>query len=786
MAANAGAQSVGAIEVLSNRATALTVTNSAATNGTLTFNGQTVGTNNNVILRNASGQSLTLADGGGGALGVALGNTNTNVVLVDGAGGITIGSSISGSGQLTKAGNGTLTLSGNNTYSGGTLVSQGILQIGNGGTSGSLAGSITNNAGLVFNRSDDLTQSNAISGSGSVVKTGAGTLTLSGNNTYSGGTTLSSGVLRAAHAGALGTGVLQASSGTTLEVTNGITVSNNLSVYTVKFLNGGNTLSGTITNNNTVYDVASGTTSTLSGFLTGSGGVELTGGGVLAITGTTNNYSGHTVVSNGTLRIGTLVGRWQFGEGSGSNTVNSVNGVNAVMEGGATFGTLTNLPFGPSGTVALGTNRYVDTMQAAAQVLPTTGSYSISAWGYITNGASESWTLVSAATDTTGNSIIEGNASLGEARGTVFGPGYSPFSPTPWVGDIATNAWNNYVLVNDAASQSITLYVNGVASLTTNYTGAPFSDPTGAWVFGGKSFFQGEMADVQFYTGALSQTQISNVIMDGNAIASLANSNTTGALGLNNNITLAGTNATNAILEYIGGKATTDRAFVLTNGGGTIKMSAASTEMTLTGSASGTGKLIVGEGTLVLSNTGASNSFAPGSIQVDSGATLQLAANNQIGDSSGLILNGGTFRVGTSTSQFSETLGTLTLSASSTIDLGSWTGGTTPRQITFANSSAIVWTGTLTITNWQGVARQSSDVAEILFGAGGLTSTQLGQIYFANQGISGATLLGSGELAPIPEARVAWAALALSLFVIWRERHRFVARIRRRWPSRVR
>ena len=181
---------------------------------------------------------------------------------------------------------------------------------------------------------------------------------------------------------------------------------------------------------------------------------------------------------------------------------------------------------------------------------------------------------------------------------------------------------------------------------------------------------------------------------------------------------------------------------------------------------------MLGEGTLILSNASTSNSFAPASIQVDSGATLQLAANNQIGDSTGLILNGGTFLVGTASTGFSDTLGTLTLSASSTIDLGAWTTGV--RQLTFADSSAINWTGTLTITNWQGVANTSSDVAEILFGTGGLTSGQLSQVYWANQNINGGTLIGgNGELAPIPEARVVWGAAALTAFVLWRERRRF-------------
>ena len=44
-------------------------------------------------------------------------------------------------------------LTGANTYSGGTTISAGTLQIGNGGTTGSIAGNIVDNAALIFNRS---------------------------------------------------------------------------------------------------------------------------------------------------------------------------------------------------------------------------------------------------------------------------------------------------------------------------------------------------------------------------------------------------------------------------------------------------------------------------------------------------------------------------------------------------------------------------------------------------------------------------------------------------------
>ncbi|MFX9340333.1 autotransporter-associated beta strand repeat-containing protein, partial [Acinetobacter baumannii] len=75
---------------------------------------------------------------------------------------------ISGSGAVRQIGAGTTILTGTNSYSGGTTISAGVLQIGNGGTSGLIAGNVVNNATLAFSRSDAVTFSGAISGSGSV------------------------------------------------------------------------------------------------------------------------------------------------------------------------------------------------------------------------------------------------------------------------------------------------------------------------------------------------------------------------------------------------------------------------------------------------------------------------------------------------------------------------------------------------------------------------------------------------------------------------------------------
>ena len=113
---------------------------------------------------------------------------------------------LSGAGPLTKTGAGVLTLTGANTHAQGTTISGGALQIGNGGTTGSILGDVTNDASLIFNRSNDLTFDGVVSGTGSVTKDGSGTLTLTGGTTYSGGTTIEAGTVSISANGNLGTG----------------------------------------------------------------------------------------------------------------------------------------------------------------------------------------------------------------------------------------------------------------------------------------------------------------------------------------------------------------------------------------------------------------------------------------------------------------------------------------------------------------------------------------------------------------------------------------------------
>ena len=203
---------------------------------------------------------------------------------------VTHATALRGSGStITKLGSGTLTLSATNTYTGGTAVSGGTLNITGRLGNGSYAGSIANAGALVFNQSSNQILSGAISGAGSLTKTGSGTLTLaSTSNSWTGGTTISGGTLATSGANRL-------PANRAVTVNTGATLT----------LNGSQSLSS-LTGSGTV-SIASGTltvgsaTSSFSGSLKGAGNLSKTGNGTLTLAGASSLFTGAVTVSGGTL-----------------------------------------------------------------------------------------------------------------------------------------------------------------------------------------------------------------------------------------------------------------------------------------------------------------------------------------------------------------------------------------------------------------------------------------------------------------------------------------------------
>jgi fibronectin-binding autotransporter adhesin len=187
---------------LSSGATALTMQGGSS----LT---QITGSSDKVILSGASGGGGVTFDNsvaGSATINLSMdlgGQTRTfNIARGTGAVDMNVQGAIS-NGGLTKSGSGVLALSGTDTYTGGTTISAGTLQLGNNtpGGSLSLSSAITDNGTLAFNRSNAVRQgtdfigSTPISGTGGITQIGSGTLYLPAANTYSGPTAINGGVL---------------------------------------------------------------------------------------------------------------------------------------------------------------------------------------------------------------------------------------------------------------------------------------------------------------------------------------------------------------------------------------------------------------------------------------------------------------------------------------------------------------------------------------------------------------------------------------------------------------
>ena len=239
----------------------------------------------------------------------------------------------------------------------------------------------------------------------------------------------------------------------------------------------------------------------------------------------------------------------------------------------------------------------------------------------------------------------------------------------------------------------------------------------------------------------------------------------TGALNFSGNFILKNNNHlltidNSAVTTFSGASITTDSNRTLT-----VNVNSASGGAVVSGVMQDSGANVFsltksGGGTLTLSG----NNTYTGRTTV-SGGTLLLAAANRIADTSPMTLSGGTFN----TAGFSETVGALTLSANSVIDLGFSSG-----VLRFAASNGLFTSGTtLSIYNW------TSGSDHLFFGTNNssLDGSQLGQISFYSD--SGGNFLGTGtftgtegELVPIPEPTAVVVALGVLGLIGWRERRR--------------
>jgi len=211
---NAADNYIGAISITSALNNSLT--NSGTIEGSILFTnaaGDTTFGNNTVTNSGTITGNITFGGGGdafnestgGSVSGTINGGSGTDTVTLSGSGSGTLSGVQNFEVLQVSAGHWTVT-DGESYASGTTIASGAILQLGNGGTSGSLSGSITDNGTLVLDRSNGVSVS-GISGGGSVQISGSATLT--GTNSYSGGTVIEDGgTLELGSAAAAGSGAI--------------------------------------------------------------------------------------------------------------------------------------------------------------------------------------------------------------------------------------------------------------------------------------------------------------------------------------------------------------------------------------------------------------------------------------------------------------------------------------------------------------------------------------------------------------------------------------------------
>ncbi|EOC8495312.1 autotransporter-associated beta strand repeat-containing protein [Salmonella enterica subsp. enterica serovar Senftenberg] len=661
------------------------------------------------------------------------GDVTNNATLELNTGG-TFDNAISGSGQVEKSGDDVLTLSGANSYSGGTLISDGTLVASNVEALGT--GDVTDDATLELNTGGDFI--NNIGGTGRVEKSGDDKLTLSGSNTYTGGTLISSGTLVANDVNALGTG--DVTDNATLMLNTGGDFTNNIggtgrveksgddaltlsgsNTYTGGTLISGGTLvandvnalgTGDITDNATLVLNAVGD---FDNAISGSGKVEKSGDDALTLSGS-NTYTGGTLISSGTLvasnvealGTGDVTDNATLELNTGGTFDNAISGSGQVVKSGDETLTLSGSNTYTGGTLISGGTLVASNVEAlgsgdvtndAVLELNTDGDFdnAIGGTGRVEKSGDDALTLSGSNTYTGGTTINDGTliATSVDALGT---------------GDVTDNAvleLNTGGTFDNAISGSGQVEKSGDDVLTlsgaNSYSGGTLISDGTLVANDVNALGTGDVTDnavLELNTGGDFDNAISGsgqVVKSGDETLTLsgANSYTGGTL-------ISGGTLVATSVEALGSGDVTDNAVLELNTGGTFDnaisgsgqvVKSGDKTLTLSGANSYTGGTTISGGTLV-----ASNVEALGSGDIDNYASLQLNASGQFVTANLTTHDNAITAIGAGSALRANT---LTQEANSTLAV----------HLTDSNSGAIVTAdranlgGTLDITGIGNVAK---------------------------------------------------------------------------------
>ena len=715
-------------------------------------------------------------------------------------------SGVLSNGGLIKAGSSNLTLSGNNTYTGGTIISNGTLQIGAGGAFGWVLGDIANQGTLVFNRSDSVIFSNLVTGSGNLIQSGTGALTLSSNNTFSGVLGITAGQV------ILGNAFAAQNATVSNAVAGGLVFNNAFTAFTFGGLTGATDLGLTNTAGGGITLTVGGNnvSTTFGGALTGNGTLIKTGTGSLILSNANLSSVG---VSNGTLKLtsnlvvssglsvasgaifdpnkqtvtGSVTiasGGWMAASmtasalnptivGTVSNQGNvsvTVNGSSAVRQWGGLVNNgvfLFDYESGIAGNQIQFSNADSLKLNSGGSLFITNASYNSKA--AITYDAGPVLTNSGAITiyGLTTNSANAGAALLGVGAGTAFG-GSNLLLNAAGGQILLTSMGNTNLGYNTAAV--IAAFLRNEGTLTVS--GTNISQVAGLTVDGtstnaGVIVIQGQ-AGLDFYN-ATSAKRHGLVNLNGGVI-SIGTGGELGVLGASATRVSSSASAfrNEGVVTNLGSITT---FFNLTNAAGASLVSKGSFSTSVVNQGSMTflgGTSSVAVGTLVSS----------GSLDFQSNSVLSLAGRflNQ-----GTVVGSGTVLVNAATNSgtFSpgHSPGTLTFSSNLTLAAGSILnielGGTNAVDYDHLVAlGALTLGGILNVTYTNGYTPTSGDKVDILdWGsmAGTFSTINLPSQWSSANLYSDGTLIYSA----IPEPGIAWAVVVgCGVLALWRRARR--------------
>ncbi len=509
-----------------------------------------------VTVQNAAALALGGSDAIGSLAGAGSFTLGSNTLTTGGDNtSTTFSGAIAGTGGLTKSGTGTFILTGSSGYSGATAINGGSLQIGNGGTAGSIASTsgiaVGSGGSLVFARTDNQGGSvgTLISGSGAVTLA-SGTLQLTNaGNSFSGGLNVQRGLLTSSAVGNNGSNGVLGSGGT-------ITLGNAAT-------------SGTFT------WTGSGTESTNRAFALGgaTGGATInsaTSGQQLTITSdwTAPSEGAKTLTLGGSGNV-RLEGAIPAGAGSS---------VISFVKTGAGSGYVTSETSAFTGSVSVNQGTlYVAKigMAGAASSIGTSGTISL---GSTTNGGTLRWLGASETSDkvialagTSGGGTLQLESGTLSISGGVVVTGSGAKTFTLNAGNTASGEFSGVIADGVGSVVGVRKQGNGTWTISgaNTYTGPTnvnqntlaFTSgaiPTAStiqmtngelrWAPGNTDDISGQLQigtgsaamTAYFDTGANNVTFASNITDTGTWAATLSKANGTGTLSLRGNNTYSG------------------------------------------------------------------------------------------------------------------------------------------------------------------------------------------------------------------------------------------------------